>query len=159
MCFVAAMASIFTIYSDCSFAAQCWSAANLDLVDVYLENFNNWLLSMFRSGDVSSSEKICMVLWTIWTQRNSQLWSNKHQQTCYSVRHALDFLRDFQNAGCLSDFVQSDHSGVSRKKWCSPPVGFVKANIDSAINLQSSTVSFGMVIRNSAGLFLLGRSQ
>lgn len=46
-------------------------------------------------------------------------------------------------------------SNVGVERWCKPPAGFMKCNLDATIFLEPNKMGFGGVLRNSDGAFVV----
>ncbi|XP_026424866.1 uncharacterized protein LOC113321170 [Papaver somniferum] len=94
----------------------------------------------------------------IWKHRCRAVFSNItpnhrtviHQINSYRAQHHLD-----------TSFVSHDHyhlqNYILRLPWVPPPVQFLKINFDASYNSESLLAGIGIITRNSAGDYVMGR--
>ncbi|XP_026416946.1 uncharacterized protein LOC113312409 [Papaver somniferum] len=73
-----------------------------------------------------------------------------HQVRYYVAQHHLDFLSDAYNLT-----VRDSH--ILNLPWEPPPAHFLKINIDASYNSASLLAGIGIITRNSAGAYVMGR--
>ncbi|XP_026451126.1 uncharacterized protein LOC113351338 [Papaver somniferum] len=73
-----------------------------------------------------------------------------HQVRYYVAQHHLDSLSDAYNLT-----VRDSH--ILNMPWEPPPPYFLKINIDASYNNASLLVGIGIITRNSAGAYVMGR--
>lgn len=91
-----------------------------------------------------------MLLWNLWNEWNTVVWTTKRRSPCEMVDGAVWLLHEFK------DHQTSLKSTLSRAqgKWQKPPFGAIKINIDGALNVQIGVGCGGIIARNSAGCFV-----
>ncbi|KAL8535862.1 hypothetical protein ACS0TY_011487 [Phlomoides rotata] len=96
-----------------------------------------------------------MVLWKIWSLRNDKLWNGSCSTSYQGVITATSFLQEW---ACR--VVHSPLAKVREcRAWHRPTHGFPKVNIDAAFFEETSSMGFGMVIRDECGNFVAARSS
>ncbi|KAL6145210.1 hypothetical protein ACLB2K_055898 [Fragaria x ananassa] len=96
-----------------------------------------------------------MVLWSIWTNMNSQLWENKRHRPMDEV---------LLNFGWHNDFIKTNGSEAAAQPhqimhWIKPELGWVKCNSDGAFISGTRRGGCGVVIRNESGDFMAGAAK
>ncbi|XP_024172178.1 uncharacterized protein LOC112178232 [Rosa chinensis] len=90
-----------------------------------------------------------MVLWSIWKNRNSQLWEDKKQRPIEAAMLSL---------GWYNDFKKANGSEATQQRqvmhWTKPEQGWFKCNSDGAYIASSRRGGCGMVIRDERGDFV-----
>ncbi|KAK6148628.1 hypothetical protein DH2020_019540 [Rehmannia glutinosa] len=102
---------------------------------------------------------ICMVMWQVWRQRNSEVWDKSHCTASDTICVAANILKEWR----LVKFrdVSADYQfdvAMVHSKWQKPEFPYLKCNVDASICSLSKATGFGMVIRNDAGEFLAART-
>nr|GMD46977.1 uncharacterized protein LOC109155085 [Ipomoea batatas]GMD46978.1 uncharacterized protein LOC109155085 [Ipomoea batatas] len=85
--------------------------------------------------------------------RNSIIWNNQTLDSAEAtVRSARTYYKDWTNV------VTEDHVEVKKDitdvKWTKPQEGFLKLNVDAAIDKHTGNMGFGCVLRNNHGSFV-----
>nr|GME05468.1 uncharacterized protein LOC109186242 [Ipomoea batatas] len=95
--------------------------------------------------------------WEIWKQRNNKIWNNKAPAPVRVVLHnAKSFLEEWRMAAS-SGLQVSDASRREDVSWSKPQHGFLKMNVDAAINSEHARMGFGCVIRDANGCFVAAK--
>ncbi|CAB4294671.1 unnamed protein product [Prunus armeniaca] len=83
-----------------------------------------------------------MLLWSLWNERNSVVWTATRQSSFEVVNGAVCLLHEFK------DHQPSPMSMLSRAqaKWQKPLLGAIKINVDGAFNVQISTGGGGLIV-------------
>lgn len=73
-------------------------------------------------------DKFLAVTWILWHRRNKWLYDNLREHPNSAIEYALAFQQSFSD-------IQSQRSSTYRTlgKWCKPPTGFLKLNINGAL--------------------------
>nr|DAD19322.1 TPA_asm: hypothetical protein HUJ06_020785 [Nelumbo nucifera] len=120
-------------------------------------SFANCLLEFLAETDWDKSGRACMVLWSIWSQRNSKLWRNNFKLPDHDVTGSLQLLHDWKQAQIqkrLGMVINLNHQGDGN--WRAPPPGSFKCNVDATSFTSSNLTGFGIVIRDELGAFVKG---
>lgn len=112
----------------------------------------------FIGGNREKWAKIGLMCWGLWTRRNTWIWDKK-PLSVFGVRSmALNLLQEWQqsqeNAGKGDKGIQQRN-----RKWCKPPEGWVKINLDAACQNQIGEIGVACVVRDDRGKFLRARSN
>nr|DAD49162.1 TPA_asm: hypothetical protein HUJ06_019099 [Nelumbo nucifera] len=124
---------------SCPYTQACWSKAGISVNVSNNASFGDCLLEFLAGTDYDKSRRACMVLWSIWSQRNSKLWRNNFK---------------LSNHVRLGMVINLNHQGNGN--WCAPPPRSFKCNVDAASFTSSNLTRFGIVIRDELGAFMKG---
>nr|GMD43941.1 ATP-dependent DNA helicase SRS2-like protein At4g25120 [Ipomoea batatas] len=99
-----------------------------------------------------------MVCWNIWTLRNNIIWKN---QPIESAGYIVKSAQNYYAAWCEAtiDRQQAERRSNTIVSWTKPPQGFLKLNVDAAINKQDARMGFGCVLRDELGHFIAARGS
>lgn len=87
------------------------------------------------------------VMWAIWTNRNKYT----HKEVQYQPRKSMELIKELIHS---LDMPQTPTPKVVvRHRWQAPVVGWVKANIDGAVDRSNACSGVGIVMRDHNGLF------
>ena len=123
------------------------------------ESLVEWFFKLIKTQDKEAIGKISDVLWAIWIQRNNRYWNNSHESAAKTVYLALEFLFDWIS---IQDSTKTSNQVIHfpvQQHWQQPLTGFVKCNIDTAVFQEEGKSSWGIVVRDSQGLFLHAASR
>ncbi|CAN1769951.1 Putative ribonuclease H protein At1g65750 [Linum perenne] len=153
----------YHLFLDCSVARTCWSKAGLaQVIDASLHNFQGtcaeWLLNIIASNTEEVVHDICMVLWSLWRERNARVWSNKHSTPEWIVQLGKDLLADWKQARSGSSREEGDQRQRPCAKWHPPKLGELKCNVDAAIDGTVRKTGAGMVVRDEVGTIIKYRT-
>lgn len=166
----------------CSVSSQIWSwwtglwqinwVSPLSLRDAFTQWFWPKNSPFFKKV---WSAVFFIILWTLWKERNQQIFSNNSS----SVKTLKDMVLmrlgwwisvwkdDFpykpidimRNPSCLQwssrlEVSQANLCGKSAVLWCSPPSLIIKWNVDASVHPFNSRSAIGGVLRNHLGNFM-----
>eukprot|EP00257_Ricinus_communis_P027818 XP_025015232.1 uncharacterized protein LOC112536661 [Ricinus communis] len=132
------------------------SAANFNVSSGGGNTLREWFFYQLEALDMVVFAKVCVLIWCLWKQRNLCLWEGQLQQPAQTVFCALSFLCDWASACSLQRNGNEARVMLEVLTCCPPQPGFVKCNVDGAVFTASGRSGFGMVIRDSAGSFVMG---
>ena len=155
--------NVWHLFISCPFAISRWSQLKVsDLIDSMANTSKSlveWFFKLIKTQNKEVIGKISVVLWAIWIQRNNWYWNGSHESTARTVYLALEFLFDWisiqESAKTVSQVIPSP----VQQHWQRPLPGFVKCNIDAAVFREEGKSSWGIVVRDSQGLFLHAASR
>ncbi|CAL9002973.1 unnamed protein product [Prunus brigantina] len=95
-----------------------------------------------------------MLLWNIWNERNTVVWTAKRRSPCEAVDGAVRLLYKFQ------EYQSPIPLSLSRAKakWQKPPLGAIKINVDGAFQRLTGFGGGGIIARDFAGCFVAARA-
>lgn len=143
------------VLRDCDWARLVWKNIKDLPMSFSAESFKEWVAEIVNNKVHPSLELICMCAWQIWKARND-LWFEKiliHPNMCFF--RAKDLLDEYGKTN-----VKLGHVKARREaKWSRPPEGFVKINIDAAVDIGAGRAAIGMVARDSVGAVLVAAAH
>jgi ribonuclease HI len=125
----------------------------------------DWLLVLMSKFSAEVNANLLMLLWRIWSERNSVLRAGKK----ISVEGSVVFLTRYMDSLLQRRHItlQTDSKGKrcelvgskrpaevarqAQQKWVPPPPGMLKINVDGAFISSSGTAAVGVVIRDHNG--------
>ncbi|XP_061993843.1 uncharacterized protein LOC133711764 [Rosa rugosa] len=140
------------LFCKCPVAVELLSDPSLQVQHTLLSfaSFKEWLLECALRLGRETFDKIMMMVWALWQNRNTMLWDNS-SQTVQSMRlHALAWLADFQKARANPQ----DSLKQQNPHWQPEVRNRPKLNVDGAFVPQLTRSGTGGVLRNSQGQFM-----
>ncbi|XP_024178139.1 uncharacterized protein LOC112184080 [Rosa chinensis] len=140
----------YHLFCQCPLAKQILSAPpfNLQHTLVPTMSFKEWMLERAQQLKLETLEKLMMVVWALWKNRNNGLWEGKVQTAHDLVLSCFTWLADFQKSRSKTPTTNRS----MRAKWKPPTSGF-KLNVDAAFLPNQTTGGIGGVLRDSTGQF------
>ncbi|XP_019153886.1 PREDICTED: uncharacterized protein LOC109150431 [Ipomoea nil] len=99
--------------------------------------------------------KIKVFFWQIWEARNEKIWNNVILSTHAIVSGAQSFILEWQLANHST--VQPTSNFVRDAKWERPPLGWLKLNVDAALDYGNRRMGLGFVLRDAEGTFVAAK--
>ena len=149
------------IFFTCQFAMLCWQYSGM-VFDLSLVEFApSWLLARFESGPDHETFNIARVLWGIWFFRNKKVWDHKVVTAAIAMDWSAKIISDWKEAKAKR-VVQvgstSSSASSSRVKWKKLTDGVLKLNVDAGVRFGEASVSLGLVLHDSEGVFVMGKT-
>ncbi|KAK2651128.1 hypothetical protein Ddye_018617 [Dipteronia dyeriana] len=118
----------------------------------------DFMLACKRQLCVEEIEFLCVVMWCAWNKQNKRLHNSNLYYDEDVVSWAETFLSDFQKANgvCKGRHVSNFMDDSS---WIPPPLGRLKINTDTAIDVAKKRVGIGIIVRDSTGAVMASSSQ
>ncbi|XP_062012631.1 uncharacterized protein LOC133729159 [Rosa rugosa] len=98
-------------------------------------------------------DKLLMVLWALWKNRNNKLWNDSCQTANDLVLGSMTWLEEFEKARKLEKQPKQARNG---KTWKPALHGKWKLNVDGSFLPHSTKGGVGGVLRDSSGHFKAG---
>ncbi|KAL9419759.1 hypothetical protein AB3S75_037510 [Citrus x aurantiifolia] len=96
----------------------------------------------------SKMETIATLLWIIWTTRNKWLFEGRKNDPIRLVARAESTVEAFRNTKKpLGNYQVREEDGKANQ-WCPPPKGWLKVNIDAAVDEKRQVAGLGVVVRD-----------
>lgn len=148
------------ILFQCCFAQELWTAVGMQYL--ISNNTASTVMEVLKSvcdrGTREQGVLVVLFCWSLWTRRNKWLWE-KINVSVFGVKSmALNLLAEWRNATEV-DKIKRGAGIVQTKRWCKPPDGWIKINIDAACRSNSDFIGVGCVVRNERGEFLRARTN
>ncbi|GMN73854.1 hypothetical protein TIFTF001_053750 [Ficus carica] len=99
-----------------------------------------------------------MVVWSIWLDKNRLVFENKAEGAKEVVARAGRILGDYLVCNGL-DEMKCNRAKPNTVKWCPPTRGYVKINVDAAVNNDMEFIGIGVVARNEDGTVLAAAAR
>ncbi|XP_024195872.1 uncharacterized protein LOC112199038 [Rosa chinensis] len=138
------------LFVECPYANSVWFEADIQMELNGVAEFLELLLRLVCTQTKEQFAKTLVVLWSIWKNRNMQLWDDKLQQPTDAAVFSLGWLQEYQSANVNAPQPQHQQS----KRWSAPVSGVLKCNADGAFVAHSRRAAYGLVFRNETGNFL-----
>ncbi|XP_075645341.1 uncharacterized protein LOC142616354 [Castanea sativa] len=106
-----------------------------------------WFIVMVEQWDQDWVEKVVMVAWAIWQNRNEHRNRGKKKNISVVVHKAIDYLHEYQ-ACCAKVEV---HIPSLDANWTPPPPRHYKINVDEAVFGAQKAVGIGVLVRDAEG--------
>lgn len=151
--------AVHTLFT-CSFARTLWAEEGLQElsnVDAGMK-VKDILKREFMGGNRERWAKIGLLCWGLWTRRNTWVWEKK-PLSVFGVRSmAMSLLQEWQQS---RENAEQGNRRLKQqgRKWCKPPEGWVKINLDAACQNQTGEIGVACVVRDDRGEFLRARSN
>ncbi|KAL6191896.1 hypothetical protein ACLB2K_038285 [Fragaria x ananassa] len=103
----------------------------------------DWLIACSESLPVDDFQLLLVMIWAGWKEGNSRLWDNKVNslnKVFYQVPSFILLLCSVRQKVCRRRVF---------KPWTTPPVGWLKANIDGAFQAEMKQGGIGVLLRDS----------
>ncbi|CAJ2647159.1 unnamed protein product [Trifolium pratense] len=99
------------------------------------------------------------VLWSIWKQRNNQIWNNVIDAQHFVFSRAINMLQDWKAVRIVTSKPGPTVQDSAVRSWRRPTIGRVKCNIDASFPPSSDRVGIGICIRDEHGAFVLAKTE
>ncbi|XP_024190432.1 uncharacterized protein LOC112194424 [Rosa chinensis] len=141
--------SIAHLFCKCPTALQILSGSPFSLKQSLLPNldFKEGMLEQALNLKSEIFEKLLMIIWGLWKNRNHKLWEGRVQSSHDIMLGCLAWLEEFQHARQVP--TSRVHNIVN--KW--QPAEIPKLNVDGAFLPHASHGGVGGVLRSSNGGF------
>lgn len=127
-------------------------------------SIKDWIfskVSLLNNSQVDSVEKIsCFFyhLWAVWLSRNRFMFDKQKVDPSKALETAKLFFNDFWAANTKPPLQEPNdimHT-VHPSRWKPPPDGFLKFNVDAALDIQNNLAAVAVVVRESSGAMPTG---
>lgn len=98
-------------------------------------------------------EDFCMVLWSIWLDRNSRVIEGMITKPEDVATRAGRLLGEFLSCNSLDGIIAPSTQPVN-KRWQPPSCGIIKINVDVAVCEGTYFIGIGVVVRDDSGVVL-----
>ncbi|KAK6124966.1 hypothetical protein DH2020_041240 [Rehmannia glutinosa] len=152
------------VFMVCRFGLNCWKEAGLsNIVDEWIEKADSMkdVINFCSSyPDCWTAAKFCLILWSLWRERNNEVWNKSHASPAGTIKSALCVLSDW----CAANNVEMpsaasvDSNILNGVKWNKPTFPFFKCNVDASLSTITFSTGIGMVIRDDNGEFVVART-
>lgn len=148
------------LFFECLFAIECWQKVGLsfDMSDV--EYASSCMLDVISKENAENIQRMAIVLSGIWFSRNKKIWEGKIISPAIAIDLSNKQVQDWKEAnrrrypGPANTVVPSKEN---QEVWQPPLQGQHKLNVDASLYKGEGMFRLGMVIRNDAGVFVMGK--
>lgn len=149
------------LFLDCKYAKDCWLEVNLDFGAREEEYIHEWLLNMLAIAPEVVLIKIASVLWGIWFARNKRIFEGRIMSAACAVHWSYMQVKEWQAANQRNNVASSNDEQCTRsdQKWKPPAVDQLKINVDASVIEGQNSYAVGIVLRNSQGQFVAGKTR
>jgi hypothetical protein len=99
------------------------------------------------------------ILWSIWKQRNNQIWNNVTDAQSFVFSRAVSMLQDWRAVRDAAVSSGTTTQAEVQRSWRKPMAGRVKCNIDASFPVNSNRVGIGVCIRDDHGAFISAKTE
>ncbi|XP_024164491.1 uncharacterized protein LOC112171562 [Rosa chinensis] len=138
------------LFCQCPTAISLLSGAPFFLQSSILPNldFKEWMLEKAMNLKLETFEKLLMIIWGLWKNRNTKLWEDSAQSSNDIMLGCLTWLEEFRQ----TRQVPATQIQNVAKNW--KPAEIPKLNVDGAFVTQAAYGETGGVLRSSTGSFI-----
>jgi hypothetical protein len=94
----------------------------------------------------------------IWMRRNTVIHGGSFTHPDILVQNVLMAVEEYMQAQVITSPHNHDGGDGGSKRWCAPPVSFVKANWDVALDKHKGRIGVGVVVKDSRGDIIVAKS-
>nr|GMC64734.1 uncharacterized protein LOC109164833 [Ipomoea batatas] len=145
--------STLHIFSECEMARSCYRVANLRIKVEGFNTFKDWLGHNLSILCIEDQNLLAMLCWAIWEARNQKLWKNITSTPHTIVEGARSLWRNWVEAQNLQPSSAQPHP-AQVCRWKNPQSGWIKANVDAALDGNRNWMGLGCVLRDEDGNFI-----
>ncbi|XP_024196019.1 uncharacterized protein LOC112199205 [Rosa chinensis] len=144
------------VLCHCPVEQEAIEAANIPIAGCLPGSFKEWLLYQGYHLNREKWEKLLMLIWALWKNRNSKLWNNTFTSAHEIVVTTCTWYEQFLQAQ-----KTQLHEKVAKpgKHWTPPSSNQLKINVDGAFLPSNDIGGIGGVIRRSDGSFVAAFSK
>ena len=139
------------LFWSCSRSQEIWAISKLfpKTYDWHVLSFLDllWFIVVVEQWDQYRVEKVVMVAWAIWQNRNEQRVGGKVKNGSIVVHGAMDYLQEYQ-ACCMK---VEEHRPSLVENWTPPPPQHYKINVDGAVFGAQKAAGIGILVRDAEG--------
>ncbi|XP_074351336.1 uncharacterized protein LOC141690428 [Apium graveolens] len=119
----------------CLVAALCWKLQGVRFDSAAINNTTDWVQEIYQHSGRSEVNKIFMIAWMIWNNRNDVEWKQKGRGYKDIVTSAIHILNNWEFAQDRSfdffiGFISQTEGNMC---WKQPQTGTIKINTDAAL--------------------------
>ncbi|XP_031107295.1 uncharacterized protein LOC116011981 [Ipomoea triloba] len=84
------------IFANCSFAHECWRILGHDWGLGFVDSIQSWVGEMWMVLSREMCERVVVVCWAIWENRNDMVWNNHSRDPASLLRYAFGFVENWK---------------------------------------------------------------
>jgi hypothetical protein len=136
-----------------TFSQVVSSAANSD------NDVNTVIFNTLQHLSKDDAALFGCILWSIWKQRNNQIWNNIIDAQSFVFSRAVSLLQDWRAVREAAATTSTVTHTAQQQIWRKPMAGRVKCNIDASFPVNSNRVGIGICVRDENGAFILAKTE
>ncbi|KAK2365042.1 hypothetical protein QL285_089842 [Trifolium repens] len=141
------------VWSMSTFSQVVSSAANSD------NDVNTVIFNILQHLSKDDAALFGCTLWSIWKQRNNQIWNNITDAQSFVFSRAVSLLQDWRAVREAAATTCTVTHTEQQQIWRKPMAGRVKCNIDASFPVNSDRVGIGICVRDENGAFILAKTE
>ncbi|XP_024195781.1 uncharacterized protein LOC112198926 [Rosa chinensis] len=139
------------VLCNCPMAQEAIGAANIPVASVLPGSFKEWFLRQSHHLNKDNWEKLLMLLWALWKNRNIKLWNDTSKNAQEIVVATFTWYAQFLQ---VQKIQPQNNAAKLGKNWTPPSSHQLKISVDGAFLPSNDIGGIGGVIRRSDGSFL-----
>ncbi|KAL9435897.1 hypothetical protein AB3S75_022042 [Citrus x aurantiifolia] len=136
---------------ECKSARAVWKTTKFaaDIGNIAHQDILSFVLEAVRRMGKNDVDLVIALCWIIWSARNHVLFRGKRDEPCIIAAKAEAIVDSFKRIQAPGRILTAGDQMTARASWSPPPSGWVKINVDVAINLEEHRVGLGIIIRDA----------
>ncbi|KAL6202056.1 hypothetical protein ACLB2K_025767 [Fragaria x ananassa] len=137
--------NVMHMFFQCQYAQETWNAAAITIDVSNHDSFKDCLMHMASTMIKHTSARALVILWSIWKNRNSQLWEGKKQRPSDAAMLSLGWLQEFTTA----NVTPTGSIDRRQKNWSMPASRWVYVQLTSPFHAELNALLDGMRLAES----------
>ncbi|KAH9784956.1 reverse transcriptase domain-containing protein [Citrus sinensis] len=136
---------------ECKSARAVWKTTKFaaDIGNIAHQDILSFVHEAVRRMGKTDANLVIALCWVIWSARNHVLFRGKRDEPCIIAAKAEAVVDSFKRIQAPGRILTAGDQMTTRASWSPPPSGWVKINVDAAINLEEHRVGLGIIIRDA----------
>ncbi|XP_019179256.1 PREDICTED: uncharacterized protein LOC109174474 [Ipomoea nil] len=119
----------------------------------HVDSIEAWLWDMWTSLPIEMIEKIIIVCWAIWDNRNNMVFKDQSMDAKTLVTQALLYMQNWKQVHIESNGPYPQQGQYyALESWQPPMQGSMQINVDVAMDFERHRMGFGWVMRDGMGV-------
>ncbi|KAJ8747955.1 hypothetical protein K2173_001429 [Erythroxylum novogranatense] len=149
-----ALETIDHVLIMCPHARHAWTSSGIALHSDFIKDC---MLHWLRVGSLELRGRALTICWSLWFHWNLFCWQQQNSSPHSIVAFADDYLRDWKAAKLTFGKVQvAPNTPNFPIGWQKPPINWVKCNVNASVDKRRHQSSFGAILRDHQGTFMMG---
>lgn len=134
----------------CKMAKKIWRSSQFPemLVESKSHDISGMFQGLTKKQHISKMETVAALLWVIWTARNKWLFEGRKDDPISLMARAESIVEAFRNSRKPLENFQARKEDDKANQWCPPPKGWLKVNVDAAVDGKKQVAGLGVVVRD-----------
>ncbi|KAL9444373.1 hypothetical protein AB3S75_017539 [Citrus x aurantiifolia] len=139
---------------DCKIARKVWKNSPLGCV-LQGANFPDVIILLhsahFQQKNMSS-ELVASLLWIIWSARNNLIFKGKYDDPMILLAKAVTVAESVKRIKKPEEEFLAEQNNDQQSQWSPPEEGWLKVNVDAAMDGVNYLAGLGAVVKNHKGV-------